>query len=147
MNLLVNKKASFNYDIFEKFEAGIQLVGSEVKSLRKKHGSIKESYVTVDTEVFLKNVHIPLYQAGHTMYKGFDPYQNRKLLLSKKEIKKIKEALKQKGYTIIPLKIYTKGSYIKIEIALARGKKKFDKRNSMKKQTAKREVERAMKKL
>ena len=145
MNLLVNKFAKRNYEIIDTFEAGIKLAGWEVKTLRKKHGSIKEAYVTVNTEVFLINAHLPLFQPNQKLYERVDPYQKRKLLLSRKQIEKLKSSLKQKGLAIIPLRIYEKGQLIKIEIAVGKGKKQHDKRSDLKNRTSKREAERAIK--
>lgn len=145
MNLLVSKTVRRSYEILESFEAGIKLAGWETKTLRKKHGSIKEAYITVDNEVWLMNAHIPLYQPNQKQYEGIDPYQIRKLLLHTAQIEKIKESQKQKGLTIVPLRIYEKGNLIKIEIAVARGKKLHDKRSDLKNRTSKREAERAMK--
>ncbi len=146
MNLLVNKKLHHSYEVLETFEAGLKLTGNEVKSLRAKHGSLKEAYIiTHNGEMFLSSCHIPHFQAGHKMYEHADTYHKRKLLLHKKQIEKLREKTKQKGLTLVPVRIYTKGDYIKIEIALVRGKKLHDKRADMKKRTAKREAERAMK--
>lgn len=145
MNLVINKAAKRSYEILESFEAGMKLSGWEVKTLRKKHGSIKEAYITVDDEVWLVAAHIPLYQANQKHYEGLDPYQRRKLLLNKNQIEKLKASQKQKGLTVIPLRIYDKGGLIKIEIAFARGKKLHDKRSDMKAKTSKREADRAMK--
>lgn len=145
MNLLSNKRAKFNYEILESFEAGIKLTGSEVKTLRKKQGSLKEAYIKVDDEVFLVAAHIPPFQSGHKDMETYDPYQQRKLLLNKKQIEKIRASLKQKGLTVVPLSIYSKANLIKIEIAIARGKKQHDKRNTLKNRTSKRDAERAMK--
>ena len=145
MNLLVNKKLHHSYEVLETFEAGLKLNGSEVKTLRAKHGSLKEAYITISDEVFLVSCHLPHFQARHKIYENADTYRKRKLLLHKKQIKKLKEKTKQKGLTIVPVRIYTKRDYIKIEIALVRGKKLHDKRADMKKRTAKREAERAMK--
>ena len=147
MNLLVNKQVKRSYEITDTFEAGIKLSGWEVKTLRKKHGSLKEAYVTVGDEVWLVNCYLPLYQPGHTMYESIDPYQKRKLLLSRKQIENLKSSQKQQGLTIVPMRIYGKGNLIKIEIAVARGKKIHDKRKTLKDRTSKREVERAMKNL
>jgi SsrA-binding protein len=127
------------------FEAGIKLAGWEVKTLRKKHGSIKESYITINNEAFLINAHLPLFQPNQKIYEGVDPYQKRKLLLSRKQIEKLKTSLKQKGLAIIPLRIYEKGNLIKIEIAIGKGKKQHDKRSDLKDRTSKREAERAIK--
>lgn len=146
MNLLINKTARRSYEMLETLEAGMKLAGWEVKTLRQKHGSIKEAYITVDNnEVWLVNAHIPAYQPNQKLYEGIDPYQSRKLLLHRNQIEKLKESQKQKGLTIVPLRIYQKGNLIKIEIAIARGKKLHDKRSDMKNKTSKREVERAMK--
>lgn len=146
MNLLVNKKLHHNYEVIESFEAGLKLTGSEVKSLRKKHGSLKEAYITInDDEVFLSSCHIPHFQPGHKKYEGIDTYQKRKILLHKKQIKDLQEKNKQKGLTIVPVRIYEKRNLIKIEIAIARGKKLHDKRSDMKNRTARREAERAIK--
>jgi SsrA-binding protein len=147
MNLLVNKTVKRSYEIIDIFEAGIKLLGWETKTLRKKHGSLKEAYITIDNEAWLVNCYLPLFQPNQKIYEGTDPYHKRKLLLSRKQIEKLKESLKQKGLTIVPLRIYEKGQLIKIEIAIARGKKLHDKRNDLKNRTSKREAERAMKNL
>lgn len=145
MNLLVNKKIRHSYEIISTFEAGLKLTGSEVKSLRQKHGSLKEAYITGTDELFLVSCHIPHFQAGHTIYENMDTYRKRKLLLHKKQITELKQKTKERGLTIAPVRIYTKGPFIKIEIALVRGKKLHDKRNDMKNKTAKRDAERAIK--
>lgn len=145
MNLLVNKTVKRSYEITETFEAGIKLVGWEVKTLRQKHGSLKEAYVTVDNEVWIVNCYLPIFQPKQKMYEGTDPYQKRKLLLSRKQIEKLKASQKQQGFTIIPIRIYEKGQLIKIEIAVAKGRKLHDKRKTLKDQTSKRDAERAMK--
>lgn len=147
MNLLVNKTVKRSYEILDTYEAGIKLDGWEVKTLRKKHGSLKEAYVAVDNEVWLVNCYLPLFQPNQKLYEGTDPYQKRKLLLSRKQIEKLKASQKQQGLTIVPMRIYEKGQLIKIEIAVARGKKMHDKRKDLKDRTSKREVERAMKNL
>lgn len=145
MNLLVNKTVRRSYEVLESFEAGIKLAGWEVKTLRKKHGSIKEAYITMEEEVWLVGAHIPLYQPNQKQHEGLDPYQKRKLLLHHEQIEKIKDSQKQKGLTIVPMAIYEKGGLIKVEIAIARGKKLHDKRSDLKNRTSKREAERAMK--
>ena len=147
MNLLVNKYARSNYEIIETFEAGIKLLGWEVKSLRAKHGSIKEAYISQKDEVFLVNAHLPLFQPGHKTQEGLDPYRPRKLLLHKNQMDKIREGKKQKGLTLIPLRIYAAKKFVKVEIAIARGKQQHDKRRDLKDRTSKREAERAMKEL
>jgi len=145
MNLLVNKKVNQSYEIIDTFEAGLKLTGSEVKTLRKKHGSLKEAYITVSSEVFLVGCHLPHYQGAHAIYENVDTYRPRKLLLNRKQITLLKERVKQRGLAIVPLRIYEKGNLIKIEIAVARGKQKHDKRNDLKNRTSKREAERAIK--
>ncbi len=147
MNLLVNKKLHHAYDIIEKFEGGLKLTGSEVKTLRKKHGSLKEAYITVGDEIYLISAHLPHFQPGHKMYENADTYRKRKILLHKKQIGKLKEKTKQKGLTIVPVRIYEKGNLIKIEIAIARGKQQHDKRRMLQDRTTKRDAERAMKNL
>ncbi len=139
-----NRKAFHDYTIEETLEAGILLTGTEVKSLRDGKANLKDSYVIVKgTEVFLLNCHISPYTHGNIM--NHDPIRTRKILLHKKEIVKIQEKAAQKGYSLIPLKIYFKGSHAKVEIGLAKGKKQYEKRDSIKKREADREIERAMK--
>lgn len=146
MNLLVNKKFRHSYEVLDTFEAGLKLTGSEAKTLRQKHGSLKEAYITVsENEVFLVSCHLPHFQPGHKLYESMDTYRKRKILLHKKQIEKLKEKTKQKGLTVIPVRIYEKGKLIKIEIAIARGKQLHDKRSDMKNRTSKREAERAIK--
>ena len=133
-----NKKAYHDYFIDEKYEAGIALHGTEVKSLRMGRCSIKESFVTISNkgEILINHMHISPYEKGNIFNK--DPLRVRKLLLHKSEIK-------MKGYTLMPLKVYFKGSLVKVEIGLARGKKLYDKRQDIAKKDAKREVERDFK--
>ncbi len=139
-----NRKAFHDYSIEETIEAGIILTGTEVKSLRDGKANLKDSYVIIKgTEVLLLNCHISPYIHGNIM--NHDPVRTRKLLLHKKEIARIQGKAFQKGYSLIPLKIYFKGSLAKVEIGLARGKKMFEKRESIKKREADREIERAMK--
>lgn len=147
MNLLVNKTAHLNYHILERYEAGIQLTGNEVKSLRSKAGSLKEAYVKIDgnSEVFLRNAHIPAFQAQHARYETYNSTQERKLLLAKREIEKIQKSLKKKGVTIIPLRIFAKKRFIKIEIAVAQGKQQHDKRQDLREKAVKRDIEREVK--
>jgi len=145
MSILVhNKKASFDYEIVDKFEAGIELLGLEVKSLKKKQGSLLGAYVIVrGNEAFLINANIPPYQPSNTP-DSYDPYRNRKLLLTKKELANLIGLEKQKGLTIVPISIYTKGRKIKLELGIARGKKKYDKRESIKKRDADRDIRRTL---
>lgn len=134
-----NKKAYFDYFIEETLEAGIELHGTEVKSLRMGHCSIKESFIEVDNgEVFIHQMHISPYEKGNIFNK--DPLRVKKLLLHKSEINKILGQSKMKGYTVVPLKVYFKGSLVKVEIALARGKKLYDKRESIAKKDQQREA-------
>jgi SsrA-binding protein len=144
---LKNKHATFNYEILDRYEAGIVLHGYEVKSIKKNHGSLKEAYITTDgDEVFLIKAHIPAYQPANTP-DSFDPYRRRKLLLHKHEIVKLHATLNEQGLTIIPISMYNKGNTIKLEIALVRGKKKHDKRETIKKRDADRDMRRIMKEL
>jgi SsrA-binding protein len=142
---LKNKMAGFNYEVLDKYEAGISLLGTEVKSIKLNQGSLKESYVIIeDSELFLVKAHIPAFQPGNTAV-GYDPYQKRKLLLSKKEIAEIVKKKHEAGLTVIPISMYSKGNKIKLSIALARGKKKHDKRESIKKRDIERDLGRTFK--
>jgi SsrA-binding protein len=139
-----NKKAYFDYFIEDKFEAGIALHGTEVKSLRMGKCSVKESFVRIENgEMFIYNMHISPYEKGNIFNK--DPLRVRKLLLHKFQINKIGGQLGQKGYTIVPLSIYLKGSLVKMEIGLARGKKLYDKREDIAKKDMRREAEKDFK--
>jgi len=139
-----NRKAFHDYSIEETVEAGIVLAGTEVKSLREGNANLKDSYVLVKgSEVFLLNCHISPYTHGNIM--NHDPVRTRKLLLHKKEIERLQGKAAQKGYSLIPLKIYFKDSRAKVEVGLARGKKQYEKRETIKKRDAEREIERAMK--
>lgn len=145
MPLIQNKKAYFNYEILEKMEAGIELLGFEVKSLKKGQGSLEGSHVTVrGNEVFVINMQIPPYQPTNTP-KDYDPTQNRRLLLTKKEISRLSGEENQKGLTIVPLSVYNKGRKLKLEIAIVRGKKKYDKRETIKKRDVERDIRRTLK--
>ena len=126
-----NKKAGFDYFIEERYEAGIELAGTEVKSVRMGKASIKESYVQIDKngEVIIIGMHISPYEKGNIFNK--DPMRTRKLLLHRFEINKLLGKVKTAGYTLVPTKVYLKGSLVKIEIGLARGKKNYDKRQDM----------------
>lgn len=139
-----NKKAYHDYFIEDKYEAGISLAGTEVKSLRMGKCSLKESFVQVDKgEVMIYNMHISPYEKGNIFNK--DPLRTRKLLMHRYEINKLIGKVEQKGYTIVPLQIYLKGSLVKVEIALARGKKLYDKRDDIAKKDIRRENERDFK--
>lgn len=141
-----NKKAYFNYEILEKFEAGIALIGQEVKSIKNGRISLQGSYVVIDknSEVFLIGTNIPPYQPKNTP-KDYNPERSRKLLLRKKEIQYLIGKSQQKGLTMIPLKVYTKNGKIKLEFGIGKGKKKFDKRETIKKRESEREMERMLK--
>lgn len=143
--LIHNKKASFDYEILEKFTAGIELLGFEVKSIRQKLGSLEGAYVTVrGGEAYLMNSSIPPFQPNNTS-KDYAPMRNRRLLLTKKEIALLASNESKKGLTIVPISMYNKGRKIKVDIAIARGKKKFDKRESLKKRETEREINRTLK--
>ena len=138
-----NRKASFNYFFHEFYEAGLSLKGSEIKSLRDGKGSIADSYAVDDNgELFLINSHIPLYR--QSSYNNHDPKGNRKLLLKKKEINKLIGRINQDGLTIIPIKMYFLNGKVKVQIAVAKGKKLFDKRQSKKKRDWNREKARLL---
>lgn len=139
-----NKKAHFEYFLEELFEAGISLSGTEVKSLRQGKCSLKESFVRIENaEAYLYNMHISPYEQGNIFNK--DPLRTRKLLLHKSEIKRLLGKVKVAGYTIVPVKIYFKGNYAKVQIALAKGKKLYDKRDDLAKKDQRREAEKAFK--
>ena len=139
-----NKKAYHDYFIEEKYEAGISLAGTEVKSLRMGKCSLKESFIRVENgELFIYGMHISPYEKGNIFNK--DPLRVRKLLLHRHEINRIAGQMTQKGYTIVPLQIYFKGSLVKVEIALARGKKLYDKRQDIAKKDMRREAEKDFK--
>lgn len=139
-----NKKAFFDYFIEEKYEAGISLHGTEVKSLRMGKCSIKESFIRIENgEVYAYNMHISPYEKGNIFNK--DPLRVKKLLLHRYEINKIIGQMQQKGYTLVPLNVYLKGSLVKVEIGLARGKKLYDKRQDIAKKDQRREAEKDFK--
>ncbi|MGI5841859.1 MAG: SsrA-binding protein SmpB [Christensenellales bacterium] len=141
-----NKKASFNYFLLDKFEAGIVLTGSEVKSVRDGEISINESFVQVENdEIFLKNAYIKPYEKASSFVP--DEKRNRKLLLHKKQIQRLIKEKQTKNLTIVPTKVYFVDGLVKIEIALAKGKKLYDKRDTMAEKSVKREIDRAVKKL
>ncbi len=139
-----NKKAFFDYFIEDKYEAGISLHGTEVKSLRMGKCSIKESFIRIENgEVYVYNMHISPYEKGNIFNK--DPLRVKKLLLHRHEINKLMGQMQQKGYTLVPLNIYFKGSLVKVEIGLARGKKLYDKRQDIAKKDQRREAEKDFK--
>ena len=139
-----NKKAYHDYFLEETFEAGISLKGTEVKSLRMGRCSIKEAFVRIENgEVMLYQMHIPPYEKGNIFNR--DPLRPRKLLMHKAEIRKLLGKIKEKGYTLVPVEVYFSGSLVKVKIALARGKKLYDKRDDMAKKDASRKIDQAMK--
>lgn len=143
--LIHNKKAVADYEIVEAFEAGIELLGLEVKSLRNNQGSLLGSHVTVrGGEAFVIAMNIPPFQINNTP-KDYDPERNRKLLLSKKEIQELASLELKNGLTIVPISVYSKGTKIKVEVAVVRGKKKFDKREDIKKREVNRDIRREFK--
>ncbi len=139
-----NKKAYFDYFIEDTYEAGIVLAGTEVKSLRMGRCSVKESFIRPEKgELFIYQMHISPYEKGNIFNK--DPLRTRKLLLHKQEINKMLGQVAQKGYTLVPLKVYFKGSLVKVEVGLARGKKLYDKREDIAKKDQRREAEKDFK--
>lgn len=139
-----NKKAFHDFEIGERFEAGIVLLGTEVKALREGRANLKDSYAKVKrNEVFLYGLHISPYT--HASYENHDPERVRKLLLHKAEIKRLLGKTQERGFSLVPLKVYFKEGKAKVEIALARGKKEFDKRESLKRKEEAREMDRLRK--
>ena len=142
--IATNRKAKFEYFLLEHFEAGIVLQGSEIKSIRNHKASIAEAYVQINgNEAWLVNSHIATYEPASR--ENHDPKRKRKLLLNKREIRKINEGIKQKGLTIIPTELYLKDGRAKTDIALAKGKKLYDKREEIAKKDMAREMGREMK--
>ena len=139
-----NKKAYHDYFIEETYQAGISLAGTEVKSLRLGKCSLKESFIRIENgSAFIYNMHISPYEQGNIFNK--DPLRPRRLLMHKREIMRLFGRVKQDGYALIPLSVYFRGSLVKVEVALARGKKLYDKREDAAKKDAKRQIDRAMK--
>ncbi|WMJ21935.1 SsrA-binding protein SmpB [Paludicola sp. MB14-C6] len=140
----VNKKARHDYFIEESFEAGIELVGTEVKSIRQGGVNLKDSWCSIeDGEIFVKQMHISPYEKGNVFNK--DPIRVRKLLMHKSEINRLFGLVKQKDYTLIPISLYFKGSRVKMQLGLCKGKKLYDKRDDAAKRDATREMDRALK--
>jgi SsrA-binding protein len=138
-----NRTASYNYTLSDKFEAGMVLVGTEVKALREGKGTLREAYADVKSgEVWLINLHIPEYQPGG--YRNHEPLRRRKLLLNRREIDKLIIATQQKGMTVVPLKIYFRDGMAKCELAIGKGKKFHDRRESERRKEAKREADEAI---
>ena len=139
-----NKKASHDYFIEESYEAGIELFGTEVKSIRNGRVNLKDSWCSiVDGEMFVNGMHISPYEHGNIFNR--DPMRVRKLLMHKKEINRLYGTVKQTGYSLIPISLYFKGSRVKLQVGLCKGKKLYDKREDMAKRSAKRDIERALK--
>lgn len=138
-----NKKARHDYFLEERFEAGLVLTGTEVKSLRAGRVSLRDSYAMVEGgEVFLYNSHIARYEKGGAF--NHDPRRRRKLLLNRAEIGRLAGKVRERGYALIPIRVYFKGSWAKVELALARGKKQYDKRQAIAERDARRRVQRAL---
>lgn len=144
-SFVTNRKAHFNYEILEKLDAGIELLGHEVKSVKAGHANLEGAHIIIrGNEAFLIGATITPYQPANTP-KDYDQALNRKLLLTKKELSDLADKEGQKGLTIVPLSMYSKARKIKLEIAIVRGKKKFDKRESIKKRDSKRQIDRTLK--
>lgn len=139
-----NKKAHHEYFVIESFEAGIELCGTEVKSIRQGRVNMKDSWCTVENgEIFVKGMHISPYEQGNIFNK--DPLRVRRLLMHRREIMRLYGQVKQAGYSLIPISLYFKGSRVKLQLGLCKGKKLYDKRADMAAKTAKRDIERAVK--
>lgn len=139
-----NKKARHDYSILETYEAGIVLTGTEIKSIRARRINLKDGFVQIrNGEAYMMNVHISEYAQGNQF--NHDPLRNRKLLLHKKEIRKLAQATQNKGVTIVPLKVYLKKGFAKALIGVAKGKREYDKRETIKRRDEKRSIERVMK--
>ena len=139
-----NRKASFDYFLLERFEAGLVLKGTEIKSIRNNKVNIKDTYATIKNgEVFVIGMHISPYEHGNIFNK--DPLRTRKLLLSRKEINKLTGLVSQKGYSLVPINVYFKNSFVKLELGIGKGKKLFDKRQEIAKKDADLKIQRALK--
>ena len=141
-----NRKARADFEILQTFQAGIELQGSEVKSIRAGRVNLRDAFARVrGGEVYLLNMHISPLAQSHGQVFGHDPTRDRKLLMHRAEIRKLLGSVDEKGLTLVPLKMYLKDGWIKIDLGIARGKKLYDKREDLKKKEAKREIERATK--
>ena len=139
-----NKKAYHEYFVMENFETGIELFGTEVKSIRQGRVNLKDAWCTIeDGEIFVKGMHISPYEQGNIFNK--DPMRVRKLLMHKREIMRLFGLVKQQGYSLIPLSLYFKGSRVKLQLGVCKGKKLYDKRDDMAKRDAQRDIERSLK--
>ena len=142
--VVTNRKARFNYEIVDSLEAGLVLSGSEVKSIRQGRASLKDAYARIkDGEVWLIGMHISPYQ--YSSYEAPDPLRDRKLLLNRHEIKRLGRQVEEKGFTLIPLRLYFKGHLAKVELGLARGKRQYDKKEDIARRDAQRDLEREQK--
>jgi SsrA-binding protein len=142
-DIATNRQASFRFELLDKFEAGMMLRGTEVKALRDGGAQMKDSYALIrDGEVWLHNLHIPPYKPAAR--DNHPPERDRKLLLHRREIERVSQTMKEKGFTLVPTRMYFKDGRAKVEIALARGKDRFDKRESIKEREMKRDLDRAM---
>lgn len=142
--MLRNRRATHDYELFERYEAGLELTGSEVKSLREGGGSIAEAFARVSgDELYLEGMTIPPYQQAS--YNNHEPLRSRKLLLKRRQIDEITQGLDRKGLTLVPIKLYFKDGWAKVEIALARGRKMHDKRREQARKDAQRQIDRALK--
>jgi SsrA-binding protein len=141
--LVVNRRAGYDYFIEDRYEAGMALTGTEIKSLRAGHANLREAYARIDgDEAWLWNAHISPYEGGNRF--NHEPTRRRKLLLHRRQIAQLAGIVKRQGYTLVPLRIYIRNNRAKVEIGVARGKKAYDKRDTMAERDAKREVERAL---
>ncbi len=142
--MIQNRRASFDYELLERYEAGVALTGSEIKSLRQGGVTLGEAFARVrGGEVWLEGMHIPPYREAS--YNNHEPLRSRKLLLKKREIAEIAKGLERQGLTLVPTRLYFKGGWVKLEVALGRGKKRYDKRQAEAKKDAVRQMERALK--
>lgn len=138
-----NREINFKYDIIDKIECGIELKGTEVKSIRDGMANLKDSFALIrNNEIMLKNMHISPYEHGNIFNK--DPLRDRKLLLNKRELNKLFGKVKQDGYSLVPISLYFKGSFVKLELGLGKGKKLYDKREDIAKKDAERRMQKAL---
>lgn len=143
-NLATNKRATFDYTVLEKFEGGLVLLGTEVKSVKAGHMSLRGAFITMQgEEAYLTNATIPPWQPKNTP-ESYDPTRSRKVLLHKREIHSLINSKQTQGLTIVPLRVYNQGSRIKVEIALAKGKKKYDKKMAKRERDIQRDIDRAL---
>lgn len=145
MAQIINRKARFDYEVIEKYEVGIVLTGTEIKSIREGRANLQDSYALIrHNELFLLNMHIHKYDQGNIF--NHEERRSRKLLMHKKEILKLRDKIEQQGYTLVPLSLYFKGRCAKIELALGKGKKRYDKRETIKRRELDQEARKALKK-